>query len=144
MILISHRGNVGNKNVGLENNPSYIDDALHKGYDVEIDVWMVNGVISLGHDTPQYEINPQWLSHRINNLWIHCKNIKAMEWFNTREEFNHFWHEEDTLTLTSQNYIWAYPGNQPIKNSIAVMPELYKDNLGVCSGVCSDNIETYK
>ena len=47
------------------------------------------------------------------------------------------------ITLTSKNYIWAYPGKQPIKNSIAVLPEIYQDNLSECLGVCSDYIENY-
>jgi hypothetical protein len=59
-------------------------------------------------------------------------------------DFNFFWHETDTVTLTSKKYIWAYPTKQPILNSIAVMPELYKDNIIGCIGVCSDYIEKYK
>ena len=48
----------------------------------------------------------------------------------------------DDITLTSKNYIWAYPGKQPIKNSISVMPELNNDVSG-CFGVCSDYIENF-
>ena len=57
---------------------------------------------------------------------------------------HYFWHQEDDITLTSQGYIWAYPGKQPIKNSIAVLPEIYKDKVDVCKGICSDKIELYK
>jgi hypothetical protein len=57
---------------------------------------------------------------------------------------HYFWHEEDTLTLTSENYIWAYPGKQPIKGSIAVMPERGNDDLSKCIGICSDVIKKYK
>ena len=39
MKLISHRGNLEGRKPELENNPEYIDEALSKGYDVEIDVW---------------------------------------------------------------------------------------------------------
>jgi hypothetical protein len=67
-----------------------------------------------------------------------------MEWFNMIGGFNYFWHEEDTITLTSHNYMWVYPGKQPIKNSIAVMPEIYNDILNACLGVCSDYIKNYK
>ena len=38
MILIAHRGNVSGPNPEMENNPLYIDRALEKGYDVEIDI----------------------------------------------------------------------------------------------------------
>jgi hypothetical protein len=67
-----------------------------------------------------------------------------MEWFNMIGGFNYFWHQEDTLTLTSMNVIWAYPGKQPIKGSVAVMPEIYNDNLDNCIGICSDYINDYK
>ena len=35
-------------------------------------------------------------------------------------------------------------GKQPIKDSIAVLPELYNDDISSCLGVCSDNISKYK
>jgi hypothetical protein len=144
MILISHRGNIDTKNPYLENKPEYIDKALNLGYNVEIDVWVVEGVLYLGHDEPQYGITQHWLNERYKHIWIHCKNIEAMEWFNVIDGFNYFWHEEDTITLTSRGVIWAYPGKQPIKNSIAVMPEMYNDNISACVGICSDNISKYK
>jgi hypothetical protein len=144
MILISHRGNVDGKNVELENKPSYIDESIALGYDVEIDVWMIDGVLFLGHDEPQYNITQEWLNLRYKRIWVHCKNMEAMEWFNTIDGFNYFWHENDTVTLTSKNYIWAYVGKQPIKRSIAVMPEIYNDNLNDCIGICSDYIKNYK
>jgi hypothetical protein len=55
-----------------------------------------------------------------------------------------FWHQKDDVTLTSQGYIWAYPGKQPLKNSIAVLPERNNDDTSQCSGICSDVIEKYK
>lgn len=144
MIYISHRGNVDGKNPHLENKPEYIDEALNLGYDVEIDVWMIEGVALLGHDEPQYGITQRWLNKRYELLWVHCKNIEAMEWFNSIGGFNYFWHEEDTMVLTSKNIIWAYPGKQPIIGSIAVMPERGNDDISECLGICSDVIKKYK
>jgi hypothetical protein len=66
-----------------------------------------------------------------------------MEWFNSIGGFNYFWHEEDTVALTSKNYVWAYPGKQPIKGSIAVLPERDNDNVLLCKGICSDYIKRY-
>jgi hypothetical protein len=57
---------------------------------------------------------------------------------------HYFWHEEDTVALTSKNYVWAYPGKQPIKGSIAVMPERSNEVVSVCKGICSDVIKKYK
>ena len=43
MKLISHRGNLEGPNPERENHPDYIYGALQAGYDVEIDVWWVEG-----------------------------------------------------------------------------------------------------
>ena len=40
----------------MENKHEYILDTLHKGYDVEIDVWLIDGNFYLGHDKPQYQV----------------------------------------------------------------------------------------
>jgi len=144
MILISHRGNTIGRQPDLENKPEYIDNAIAQGYDVEIDIRVIEGTYHLGHDNPEYSITQDWLNKRSKNLWIHCKNIEAIEWFTTIGGFNYFWHQKDTLTLTSKDYVWVYPGKQPVKNSIAVLPEIFQDNLDVCKGVCSDYIENYK
>lgn len=145
MILISHRGNINGRIEDAENRPDYIDDTFIHGYDVEVDVWMVDGQIFLGHDEPQYKINIEWLDDRSHRLWVHCKNTEMLEFLNKFDyDINYFWHETDTVTLTSKNHIWAYPGKQPIKNSIAVMPELNNDDIYNCLGICSDYISNYK
>lgn len=148
MILISHRGNINGRIEDTENRPDYIDDTIRMGYDVEIDVWFMDGSWWLGHDEPQYTIDLDWIDKRSDKLWVHCKNIEAVEYFYDNEveckDINWFWHEEDTLTLTSFGYIWAYPGKQPIRGSIAVMPEINNDNVLSCKGICSDYIQYYK
>jgi hypothetical protein len=144
MILISHRGNIDGKCTERENHPDYIDEAIFLGYDVEVDVWSIDGVLFLGHDIPQYEIQQEWLLKRYDKLWIHCKNTGVIDWLRSVKEFNWFWHEEDTLTLTSQQFIWVYPGKQPVLNSIAVMPEIHNEEVKQCKGVCSDYIKKYK
>jgi hypothetical protein len=145
MILIAHRGNTDGSFESYENEPSYIDLALSKGYDVEIDVWYIEEQLYLGHDNPQYGVDFRWFRDRISKLWIHCKNVESVIYFSEcGYDFNYFWHENDTITLTSTNIIWAFPGKQPIKNSIAVMPEIYNDVTTNCLGVCSDFIERYK
>ena len=144
MKLIAHRGNLNGKFESYENEPNYIDLAIHKGYDVEVDVWYENNNLWLGHDKPQYVVDFGWFKDRSEYLWIHCKNIEALLYFkDCGYDAHYFWHEEDTVTLTSKNYIWAYPGKQPIKNSIAVMPELFNDDVSSVLGICSDNIQQY-
>jgi len=148
MIYISHRGNIDGKKPHLENKTEYIDTAIQLGFDVEVDVWYIDGTWWLGHDGPQYEIDLDWLDDRSDRLWVHCKNKQAVEYLVENDyeaaNINWFWHEEDTMTLTSFNYVWAYPGKQPIKKSIAVMPEMYKDDISYCIGICSDVIQKYK
>lgn len=148
MILISHRGNINGKQPDKENHPDYIWEALRKGYNVEIDVWFVNDKLKLGHDNPQYDFPFELFENHYNKLWIHCKNLEAIVELNkfdkTGTRLNYFWHQEDDVTLTSKGYIWAYPGKQPIANSIAVMPELNKDDISKCVGVCSDYIINYE
>lgn len=145
MILISHRGNTNGKFESYENEPTYIDLALSKGYEVEIDVWYIDNILYLGHDNPQYSIDFKWIIDRIGKLWVHCKNVESIVYFKEcGYDVNYFWHQEDTLTLTSRNHIWVYPGKQPIKGSVAVMPEINNDDITGCFGVCSDIIEKYK
>jgi hypothetical protein len=128
-----------------ENEPTYIDLAISKGYDVEVDVWYKDNILWLGHDKPDYGIDFSFISDRISKLWVHCKNIEAILYFKECSyDVNYFWHENDTITLTSLNYIWAFPNKQPIKNSIAVMPELFNDDVSSAMGVCSDFVEKYK
>jgi hypothetical protein len=57
---------------------------------------------------------------------------------------NYFWHENDSLTITSKGYLWVYPGKQPVKGGIAVLPEMNNDDISQSLGICSDVIENYK
>ena len=43
MKIISHRGNLAGADSGLENSPPYILTALNVGFDVEVDLWGING-----------------------------------------------------------------------------------------------------
>ena len=145
MILIAHRGNINGRFESWENEPTYIDLAIKKGYDVEVDIWFKDNMLWLGHDKPDYGIDFRFIRDRLSKLWVHCKNVEAVVYFKEcGYPVNYFWHEEDTLTLTSHNHLWVYPAKQPILNSIAVMPELNNDDVSQCLGICSDYIEKYK
>ena len=147
MILISHRGNISGREPEKENTIEYILIALSRGYQVEVDIWFVDEKFYLGHAKPQYKIKASFLT--IQNLWFHCKNLEALSELQRINEqasykINYFWHQKDDVTLTSKGFIWAYPGKQPVKNSIAVMPEIHNDNIKSCIGICSDYIENYR
>lgn len=145
MILISHRGNI-NGFPDFENNPEKIDHVLSIGYNVEVDVRIYNDKLYLGHDKPEYKISINWILQRSSKLWIHCKDLKSLELISrhsSSKNLNYFFHDTDKCTITSKGYLWVYPGFQPVKNSIAVMPEINKEDIGHCLGICSDNIDYY-
>ena len=133
MILISHRGNINGIKSDLENKSEYINEALNQGFDVEIDVWWIDNQFYLGHDEPRYLVKEDFL--RKSGLWCHAKNIDALNQMIDSEMTHCFWHQEDDVTLTSEGYLWTYPGKQLTSNSIAVLPEgnVPDDIAGICS-----------
>ena len=145
MILISHRGNLEGKNPEKENSPIYVLQALSKGFDVEVDVWYLEGKWFLGHDEPQYETDLDFLKASSHSLWCHAKNIPALKMM-LKEDIHCFWHQDDDVTLTSRGYIWTYPGKNLTEKSICVFPEqfeeIYNKSMGIdnCYGICSDYI----
>ena len=141
MLLISHRGNLNGIQENRENNPTYINEALNKGYDVEVDVRYENNKFFLGHDTNQYEINKKFLENK--KLWCHAKSMDTMGAF-YKTKCHYFWHETDAVTLTNKGYYWTYPGNKLFENSICVLPEKSDYKSFFCKGICSDYILKYK
>lgn len=170
MRLIAHRGNISGPKPEFENNPEYIVQALDKGFDVEIDVWidktfeksydettikalrvleydseieLLKTGLFLGHKHPTYKVSKQFFYNP--NIWCHLKDIEAVQYFQKNlPNTNWFWHENDQLTLTSKGYVWGYQ-KLIIPNSVVVMP----DYLNIISmiiagfrftGICADNI----
>jgi len=144
MILIAHRGNTKGPNPISENTVDYIDEAIEQGYDAEIDVWMTQKGIYLGHDYPAYLVTETWLQSREQSLWIHCKNIQALS--ELHREFRVFFHNNDDYTITSDNWIWAYPGKYVPDGSraIAVTTNLSRKDLKNYAGICSDYVSMWK
>ena len=100
MILISHRGNITGPNEKRENSISYIEEALELGFDVEIDIW-VDKQLWLGHDNPETPCPTKFLIQNFRHLWIHCKNLEAMDLLSQFRTLNYFWHEKDKIVLTN-------------------------------------------
>tara|TARA_R100000353_G_C6409357_1_gene169917 strand:+ start:93 stop:551 length:459 start_codon:yes stop_codon:yes gene_type:complete len=110
MIIISHRGNLKGPNLERENHPDYIDAAIVRGFDVEIDVWVISNInwtdkIFLGHDGPEYEVSKDWLMNRKDKLWVHCKNLKAASLLS--DDLRCFGSEHDPFCYMSQGHIWV-------------------------------------
>lgn len=137
MIFIAHRGNTKGPQPSNENKPSYINDALSKGHYVEVDVWLKGNKLYLGHDCPQYEISINFLKGN-DRLVCHAKNAEALE-FLVRHNLNCFGHDKDDVVLTSNGWLWTFPGKKLTSRSIAVMPERVDGwDISKCLGVCSD------
>lgn len=145
MKIILHRGNLTGPNPETENSPEQILRCIQKGYDVEIDLWRIDGILYFGHDNPTYKTNLHFLHKYRHYLWVHCKNVEALGYMSdSGASLNYFWHQEDQYTITSWDYIWSYPkSNSPyFKNQILldfsknIDFEYYK-TLNV-AGVCVD------
>lgn len=147
MHFIAHRGNTHGPNKERENTPKYIDQALSQGFQVEVDIWMQDGQLYLGHDAPETPIAPHFLFMRNVSLWCHAKNLAAFE-FLLVNGLHCFYHDKDAYTLTSRAVIWAYPGQECGSSAVCVMPErcdqTHAQDLWGCAGICSDYIAKYK
>lgn len=132
--IISHRGNLNGPNPSRENHPDYIDEAIAAGFDVEVDVWVMNGKLYLGHDYPQYETDMDFFIQRERKLWVHCKNLPALDLM--KRLVHAFWHENDQYTLTSYGIIWTYPKITTNQCCIIVLQDKEpppKECLGFCT-----------
>ena len=136
MKLISHRGNTHGPKPDRENSPDYILKTIEAGFDVEVDVWYVNGVWMLGHDGPVHPMGSYILYHP--KLWRHAKNLPALR--RMLEAGVHcFWHQDDARTLTSQGYIWTHEGAEYDERSIIYLPAAPVETPRVY-GICSDYV----
>lgn len=134
MKIISHRGNLNGRNPECENNPTHVQQALDIGFNVEVDVWWVNGQFFLGHDNPVYKIDPQLLFGK--KMWCHAKNTEAFE--KMLELGMHcFWHENDKYTLTNKGIPWCFPENYHTKGITVILDKntIPPKNIG---GICTD------
>jgi len=141
--LISHRGNLDGLNPERENSPDYIDEAISKGYDVEIDVRFKDGELWLGHDRPEHGVSLEWLIERKENLWIHVKEYEALIRI-IETDLRFFCHEQDKYTLTSNGYIWSHDLTNKMTDK-CIVPLLSSEsvegyNQNGFYAVCSDYI----
>ena len=140
--LIAHRGLIKGPSKTLENQPHNLRATLERGYDCEIDLWVFDDRLYLGHDGPQFNVTQAFIENP--KFWIHAKNLEALYWL-TETQLTYFWHEKDKYTLTSNGYIWSYPEQTLTNKSIRLMPEWEDPDLtsvkkDVCFAICSDYI----
>lgn len=149
MKLIAHRGNLDGPNLNRENSPDYIDAAINSGFDVEIDLRVVNGELFLGHDFPEYHITKEWLYTRRYRLWIHCKDYAALLYMTEMHKFDDymfFYHETEDHTIISNGMIWSHDFYDVEINKNNIIPLLDMKSLSSYSGkwkmggVCTDYV----
>ena len=151
MILYAHRGNTNGRVLGMENNPAYIEEAIQKGFHVEIDLRTVNGQKMLGHDFPAHPVSLSWLRVHKDNLLIHAKDFKTACDLRVHGDFTFFCHNSDPFALISNGLIWlhdlSYAG--PFKGRY-VLPLISLELVNtcpkhpVCAGICSDFVAALK
>jgi hypothetical protein len=120
--------------------------ALHKGYDCEIDLRVIDGKFYLGHDNPDYQVEEEFIQRP--GLWIHAKNLTALHYLSTTD-LAYFWHQNDDCVITSNVYIWTYPEKELTDRSIRLMPEWKDPEFTTildnrCYAICSDYVEAIK
>lgn len=142
MIKIAHRGNQHGP-ADNENEPHQLVATMSTVCDVEVDVWKIDGNLFLGHDAPQYPVDETFIKDIAEGAWYHCKNLEALEHFvKYLPDLRFFWHQNDAHTLTSNGYIWTYPGEKVTDRSILV--HLGKPDLSSFEvmpyAICSDYV----
>ena len=146
MILIAHRGNINGRNLNRENTVSYIEEAINKGYDVELDIRVIKNKVYTGHDNPIDNIDLNWLKKFKNRLWIHCKDTESLKYFSNLKDYNYFWHEKDQFTITSKGFILSHVNNNVKKLSGDFIKIHFKNKKinGNFVGILSDYLLKYK
>lgn len=146
MKLISNRGNVDGVDMELENTQVYVQEAINKGYDVKIDLWVKDGKLYMGTYEPKAPLDIDWLERNHHKLWLQCRDIEVISKFTSLDSSGHnihfFWHDTDKVSLTNRGYMWCEPG-EIVPGGIVYQP-VYSDNIEGFFGVCSDNINQYK
>ena len=168
--IIAHRGNLCGPFSDKPNYPKTIESAIDVGFDVEVDLRYFpddDVKFKLGHDFAEYDIPVSFLYN--SRVWVHCKDIltfayvKSMYW-----SLNSFFHDNDSMALTTNGYIWIHPRVLPTLYSyhkydepfdfdrcIAVLPEeLWKSKsfeleeernfLSRFGGICTDYPVRYR
>lgn len=141
MILIAHRGNTNGPNQIFENDPNYIRAAIDAGYSVEVDVWVNDRGLWLGHDRVGHYIKDVsfFLDERI---WCHAKNDRALDAL-LKIGAHCFWHESDQRTITSKGWVWTHPNSDIIDHMSVQMEADLSDPSKInpnAKAVCSDYV----
>ncbi len=153
---ILHRGLSSGPSAAVENCEATLKTRLAEGWGVELDIWVVDGQVYLGHDWSAAERQPLANADfflQAERAWVHCKNLPALAWMceQVGRRCRFFVHDSDEATLTSACEPWCYPGKWAGPQSICVLPERSATAAAaaaavfgrVNAGVCSDYLPAH-
>lgn len=94
----------------------------------------------MGHDSPDYEINLDWLCERSNFLWVHCKDFDSLSML-VDKDLRVFFHEKESYSIINNKLIWAHDLSDV--NAKCIIPLLTEDQVKSWNpipvfGICSD------
>lgn len=146
MIKIAHRGNYKGQDPGRENTSAYIEEAISAGYDVKVDVWLIEREWFLGHDFPKEKIDLRFLER--SNIWIHAMNLVGYVSLYNNKNAHVFWHQKDDFTFTNKGIKWCRT-HVLTYDGVLVLPELNDYHTSLLKtnfeplGVCSNNFTLF-
>lgn len=148
MIKIAHRGNYKGSNKERENSPDYIEEAIAAGYNVEVDVWLIDNKWMLGHDFPKYEVPLVFFERP--EIWTHAKNLVGYVSLYHNSKVHVFWHNKDDFAITSRGIKWANT-HVLTYDGVMVLPELNDHHTSMIKlghvdpiGICSDDFRRFE
>jgi 3-deoxy-D-manno-octulosonate 8-phosphate phosphatase (KDO 8-P phosphatase) len=145
MRLIAHRGNVYGPNPLMENRIDYLNRALDSGFDVEVDVQLIDGKLYLGHDSPQEEVSEDFLKG--TRVWVHSKTSETFKKLSKIPEIHTFFQSQDSVSLTSKGYFWNHSSNTKLTDRKDILVNLSNSADLVDNriyAICSDYVNSFK
>lgn len=143
MIKISNRGNVFGVIKHAENTQEYLEEAIKSGFNVKVDLWVINNQMCSGESYPSYRINFNEILTP-GKVLFEIKNNAAFS-FIVNHQLHGFIKNENGITFTSKGIPLSY-GPNIADNTVAFFPEnephdkIKKMNL---IGICGDFIGNY-
>ena len=127
MKLIAHRGNLTGPDTTTENTWASIRKCDRLGIDVEIDFWVKENRLHIGHDEHRTEEIAMYQLRDLSvNVYAHCKNLDALQYMSSNRLGNviPFSHDSDDFIALSNGEIWAHPrylANIKVKTYVIAM-----------------------
>lgn len=146
-LRIAHRGLLDGPSVEFENSIEKLTYNCSNGIHSECDVWLVDDIYWLGHDTPTNRIPLEWLCDNSEYLLIHAKTpetFHALYKINNLEAANlHlFYHTDEDIVITTYGDVIVYPGKTVLPGWMSMMPERAPEQSNIsAAAICSDYVK---